>query len=87
VPDKGVPLHQRDPLLDPLVVEQAQLDGLGDLAEQGEVGTGAVERGSQRVRRSGPDLHARPSFVVGPVASGLLRRGAAGGLTASRWLP
>jgi len=43
-----------------IVVEEAQLDLVGDLAEDREVGAASVERRSQRVRRTRPDLHALP---------------------------
>jgi hypothetical protein len=38
VPDQRVPLGHVDPGLHAVVVEQAELDPLGDLGEQGEVG-------------------------------------------------
>jgi len=62
VPDVGVDLGQLDLGLggriftDP-VVEETELDALGDLAEEREVGAAAVEGRAERVRRSGPDLH------------------------------
>ena len=37
-------------------VEQAQLDALGDLAEQREVGAGAVVGGTERIGLAAPDL-------------------------------
>src|SRR5688572_31972366 len=48
-------------------VEQAQLDALGDLAEQREVGAGAVEGGTQGVGSAGPGLgHATKLPARGP---------------------
>ena len=41
-------------------LEEAELDALGDLAEEGEVGAAAVEGGTERVGRSWPDLHGTP---------------------------
>jgi hypothetical protein len=61
VPDVGVDLGQLDPgLVDRAPgadVEEAQLDSLGDLAEEREVGPAAVERRAERVGLAGPDLH------------------------------
>ena len=62
VPDVGVDLGDLEPRLGEgagvvgVGVEQAQLDALGDLAEQGEVGAGAVEGGTQGVGSAGPGL-------------------------------
>src|SRR5713101_4212001 len=39
------------------IVEQAQLDPLGQLGEEGEVGAGAVERGAQRISATRLELH------------------------------
>ena len=52
VPDEGVDLAQRGTRVSVrrVVVEQAQLDRLGDLAEQREVGAGAVVGGAERIR-------------------------------------
>ena len=57
VPHVGVDVDELDPRLDAVVVEQAQLDPLGDLAEQREVRAAAVERRAQWVRGPGPTLH------------------------------
>ena len=47
------------------VIEQAQLDVVSDLGEDREVDAGAVKRGAQRVRLTGPNRQAlggiRPS--------------------------
>ena len=43
-------LRQRDALLAAVVVEYAQLDGLGDVGEQGDVRADAVERRAERKR-------------------------------------
>src|SRR5437588_11503028 len=56
MPREGVLLLERQPGLPTLLVEQAELDMLGDLAEQSEVGAVAVERGAQRIRPPGPNL-------------------------------
>ena len=62
VPDVGVDLGDLEPRLGEgaevvgVGVEQAQLDALGDLAEQGEVRAGAVEGGTQGVGSAGPGL-------------------------------
>ena len=56
VPGKGVDLFERQPVLRALLVEEAQLDLLGDLAEQGEVRAIAVERRAKGVRAAGPAL-------------------------------
>ena len=60
MPDVGVDLGQLDLGLGrPAAwtdVEEAQLDAVGHLAEQREVGAGAVERGAERVGLAGPDL-------------------------------
>jgi len=57
VPDEGVHLVELDAGLLAVVVEQAQLHALGDLAEESEVGAAPVERRAQRVGLSGPHLH------------------------------
>jgi hypothetical protein len=58
VPDERVALGDLHPRLLAVGVEQAQLDAVGDLGEKREVGAGTVVRRAQRVRTSGPDLHA-----------------------------
>ena len=64
VPDVAVDLGQLDLGLRRAAartdVEEAQLDAVGDLAEHGEVGPAAVERGTERIGPSGPGLHGRP---------------------------
>ena len=61
----GVPavsgcFRQRDPGF-PFVAEQAELDALGHLGKDREVGPGAVVAGAQRVRRARP--HFRQPFL------------------------
>ena len=56
VPDVAVHLGEPDALLVALVVEEAQLDLLGHLAEDREVRAGAVVRGPEGVGAAGPDL-------------------------------
>ena len=56
VPDERVHLGQGDPGLVVIRVEQAQLNTLGDLAEQREVGAGAVVGGAKRIGLTAPDL-------------------------------
>ena len=58
VPDVGVDLDEVDLRLDPIVVEEAQDDAVGRLAEQGEVRAVAVERRAERIRGTWPGLHA-----------------------------
>ena len=60
VPDQGVDLGHLDPGLRAVLVEEAQLDPLGDLAEEREVGPAPVERRAQGVGAPRPDLHAHP---------------------------
>ena len=63
----------------PVVVEQAQLDRVGDLGEEREVGAHAVVRRAQRVRRPGPHLHLRSSSSTGTsVPPGVLEPNAPG---------
>ena len=57
VPDERVDLGHRHAGLVASVVEEAELDLLGHLAEDREVGADAVEGRPQRVRRTRPDLH------------------------------
>jgi hypothetical protein len=67
VPHVPVDLGHGDALLGEFsvgVVEQAQLDGVGHLAEDREVDTAAVVGGTQGVCRAGPDLHCVPSDVT-----------------------
>ena len=49
-----------DPHLGAIGVEQAQLDALGHLGEQGEVGAPSVVGGAERVGDAGPDGRHRP---------------------------
>src|SRR5438132_12084216 len=56
VPREGVHLLERQPGLRTLLVEKAELDLLGDLAEQSEVRAVAVERGAQRICAPRPYL-------------------------------
>src|SRR5699024_7175201 len=58
VPHVPVHLGEVDALLTTVVVQQAELHPLGDGGEEGEVGAGAVEGGTQRIGTSGPRLHA-----------------------------
>ena len=64
VPDQRLAFRQVDPGLLAVVVEQAQLDPVGDLREQREVGAAAVVGGAERVRVARPDLHA--SHLISP---------------------
>ena len=61
VPVECSPLRHLDPRLLIVVVEQAQLDVLGVLGEQREVGTATVPDGAEWERPSGPDLGHRIS--------------------------
>src|SRR5581483_788095 len=61
MPDEAVDLGEVDSLFAAVTVEQAQLDPLGDLGEQGEVGTPSVPCSAERIRRSGPGTHPPPS--------------------------
>ncbi len=81
VPDERVDLLQHDPGLDALGVEQAQLDALGDLAEEREVRTVAVPGGSEWVCRARPVLdHCVVSITQSTVGG---RGTSCGGLTGS----
>src|SRR5690606_37391459 len=75
VPAEAVDLGEGDARLVALVVEQAQLDGLGDLGAQGEVGADVVVGRPERVRATGPDL----DVVAGHAGSPLARAGSGGG--------
>ncbi len=55
VPDVSVDLVEGDPRLAAVVVDQAQLDLLGDLGEQREVGARAVIGGAERIRGPRPN--------------------------------
>src|SRR3954447_24891336 len=57
VPAVGVDLIQLDPGFAAVTIEQTQLDALGDLREQREVGSRAVIGGAQRIRPAGPGLY------------------------------
>src|SRR5664280_1935952 len=59
VPDVAVHLRHRDAGLAAALPDQAQLDALGDLAEQPEVRARPVEGGAQGVGLAWPDLHLR----------------------------
>ena len=76
VPDEAVDLGQVDAGLGAVVVDQAQLDPLGDLGEQGEV----RRRCRRRSRRAGTPLPGQISMVAFRVSSKDQRRcWAAGG--------
>ena len=62
VPDEPVHLVQVDPRLGAVVVEQAELDPVGYLGEQPEVGPGSVIRGTQRVAVARPYGSRRQMF-------------------------
>src|SRR5690348_8937314 len=54
VPYEPVDLVQVEPALRAVLAEQAQLDPVGYLGEQGEVGAGPVIRGAQRIAVARP---------------------------------
>ncbi len=62
VVDEGGDLREDEPLLGAVVVEQAELDLLGDLGEQREVRAVAVVGRPQRERLAGPEVHGRSSL-------------------------
>src|SRR5699024_12684357 len=68
-PHSGVDLRDLPPPFRAVVVEEAQLDALGDFREEGEIGARAVEGGAQGVGPSGPDLHV-PRVDAPPWAEG-----------------
>ena len=76
VPDVAVHLGEADALLVALVVEEAQLDLLGHLAEDREIGAGAVVRGPEGVGAAGPDLRHPGLFLLlgAPVGRGPVAR-------------
>ena len=55
VPDVAVDLVEVDALLGAVLADQAQLDPLGDLGEQREVGARTVVGGTEGIARSRPD--------------------------------
>ncbi len=58
MPDVPVRLGHVEPALAAgVLIEQAQLDALGDLGEQAEVGSDAVLGRAQRIRLPWPHLH------------------------------
>ena len=57
--DERVALGQLEAGLGAVGVEQAQLDLVRHLGEEGEVGAGAVVRRAEGVRRAGPDALGR----------------------------
>ena len=59
--EERVDLPEVDARLHPGVVEQAELDALGDLAEEGEVGADPVVGRAEGVGLPGPDLGHRAS--------------------------
>ncbi len=66
-------LHRR---LRAVVVQQTQLDALGGLGEDREIGPGAVVRGAERVRLSRPDLHDLSLPPRAPLSADLRESGA-----------
>ena len=79
VPDVGVHLGQLNPRLVAIRVEQAQLDALCHLAEQGEVRAPPVVGRTERVGRSWPDLHPVLLLCWNARVSTPLTGGATGG--------
>ena len=70
VPDVPVRFGHVEPVLAAgVLIEQAQLDALGDLGEQAEVGSDAVVSRAQRIRLPWPHLHRTADH-----AGSLLRR-------------
>jgi hypothetical protein len=60
MPDEVRLLGEADPLLiAPVAIEEAELDGSGVLAEEGEVHAGAIPCGTERERIAAPDPHRR----------------------------
>ena len=59
VPHLGGPFGQFDARLDAVVVDQAQIDPLGGLGEDGEVGPGTVEGRAERGRVARPEIGVR----------------------------
>ena len=67
LPHERVALLEVEPRLPALVVEQAQLDRVGDAREQREARAGAVVTSAQRRPRGGFELAAcRPTAIVSP---------------------
>ena len=64
VPDEMVHLMQVDPAFLAVVVEQAQLNPVGYLGEQGEVRPGSVICGTQRVTVTRPHCRPHPLLQV-----------------------
>src|SRR5215213_11312543 len=70
VPHEAVDLGELDALLGTVVLDEAQLDALGDLGEEREVDPSAVVRRTEGVGLAGPDLHwGLPSGVGGATSS------------------
>ncbi len=66
VVDEGVGFLQFDPGLGVVLVEQAQLDLLGNLGEDREIGAGAIVGGTERIGAARPDLqHTHGAYGVG----------------------
>ncbi len=59
-------LGQLDERLVAVVVEQAQLDALGVLREQGEIDPRAIPCRAERVRGSGPEFHGGGDYFASP---------------------
>ena len=76
VPDESIDLGQRDPGLGSVRVEQAQLDPLGHLAEQGEVGARAVIGGAQRIGLAPPHFRLTRFGPTGLQLAGGMTAGA-----------
>jgi len=69
MPDVRIDLCEFHPGLVAVGIEKAELHALGHLAEQGEVRTPAVISGTQRIGRTGPDLHISYSNSSGTLAT------------------
>ncbi len=70
VVDEGVGFLQLDPGLGVVLVEQAQLDLLGNLGEDREIGAGAIVGGTERIGAAWPDLqHTHGAYGVGEAST------------------
>ena len=74
MPTMGIDLGEENGLLlASFLLEEAQLDGLGDLGEEAEVRAGAIERGAEGKGLSGPHLtdavHRSSTTAADPGAS------------------
>src|SRR3954447_10219111 len=78
VPTERRHFRQRDAFLLAVIVEETELDLVGDFGEQRKVGARAVPAGAERKGLTWPDAHQGMDLIAGRLGRNVMcRRGAA----------